>query len=139
MAQSTLASAKPTGRKRETCPVPAKRAKKRPALPRLYYPLDARVLRTPFRAKVLETIYEIAHRELGDSIESAVVLTNVDYEEPYRIMLVLAIWVDVDKDEWSRASRAISDAVFVEESSWTEEERDDYLNMIHFEILPLQT
>ncbi len=114
------------------------RKKKRHDLIPLFFSLDARALRTPFRADALQTIYEIAHRELGDNIESAVVLTNVDYEEPNRIMLVLAVWADIDKDEWSRADKAIHNAVFEQEASWTEDELDDYLNTIHYEILPLR-
>ena len=58
-------------------------------------------------------------------------------KNPDHLALVLAIWADVDGEEWSRAFRAISDAVFAMEKSWSQSDRDDYINAIHFEILPL--
>ncbi len=138
MAQNNAALAKPSGRKLEPLATLVKNVKKRPPQLPLYFPPDAEVLRTPFRALALQSIYEIAHRKLGDRIKSTVVLANADYEEPDHIMLVLAIWADMDKDEWSRANRAINDAVFEETSSWTDDEFTDYSKMIHYEILPLR-
>jgi hypothetical protein len=138
MAENNAGPAKPSGRKLESLATPVKNVKKRPPQLPLYFPPDAEVLRTPFRAKVLQSIYEIARQELGDSLESAIVLANKDYEDPSCIMLVLAIWADVDKHGWSRADKAIHNAVFDQEASWTEDELDDYLNTIHYEILPLR-
>ena len=137
MAQSMKTMDKPHRRKREPFAFAVTEVKKRqPRLP-LYFPPDAEALLTPFRARALQRIYEIAHQHLGDRIKSTVVLVDSAYDEPERITLVLAIWADVDEDEWVRADRAIGEAVFEEESSWTADEREDYLDIVHFEILPL--
>ncbi len=137
MAQSTKTTFTPPKQKREPFTVSIEDVRKRqPQLP-LYFPPDVEALLTSFRVRALQSIYEIAHRQLGDRIKSTVVQADTSYDEPGHTSLVLAIWVDMDKGEWSRADRAISDAVFEEETSWTEYEREDYLDMIHFEILPL--
>ena len=110
--------------------------KRQPRLP-LYFPPDAEPLLTPFRVQTLETIYDIAHRELEDRIKSTVVLTEGRDGEPGSTTLVIAIWADLDQEEWCRADRAISDAVFDIEESWTDAERADYVDTMRFEILPL--
>ena len=111
---------------------------KRQAALLLYFPVDAKVLRTPFRARVLQLIYEIARQELGNRIASAVVQASPDPDDPDQIRLLLSIWADLDKREWHEADKAISKAVFEQEATWTEDERADYLKMIDFEILPLK-
>ena len=116
-------------------PVDAK--KLQPQLP-LYFSPDVEALLTPFRVRALQRIYEIAHRHLGDRIKSTVIQSEDSYDEPGHTSLVLAIWAEMDKDEWRRSDRAISDAVFDEESSWTDSERDDYVDVIRFEILRLK-
>lgn len=116
-----------------------KNGKKRHAPLHLYFPMDAKALRTPFRAKVLQAIYEIARRELGNRIEAAVVQASADPDDPGRTRLLLSIWANVNKHEWSQIDKAISKAVFEQEATWTEDERADYLKMIDFEILPLTT
>ena len=111
---------------------------KRQAALLLYFPMDAKVLRTPFRARALQLIYEIALQELGNRIASAVVQASADPDDPDQIRLLLSIWADLDKREWNEADRAIGKAVFEQEAIWTEDERADYLKMIDFEILPLK-
>ena len=123
--------------KRKPITLPPVDAKKRPPQLPLYFSPDVEALLTPFRVKALQRIYEIADQHLGDRIKSTVVQSEDSYDEPSHTSLVLAIWADMDKDEWRRADRAIGDAVFDEEASWTEYEREDYLDMIQFEILPL--
>lgn len=128
---------KPHKPKRELFDFAAIDVKKRqPRLP-LFFPPDVEPLLTPFRVKALENIYEITHRELGGRIKSTVVAARAGDDEPGRTTLVLAIWADLDSDQWSRADRAISNAVFDAETSWSDAERADYVDMIHFEILPL--
>ena len=139
MAQHMATSTGRSRRKREPFVVPVTDVKKRPPQLPLYFPPDAEALLTPFREKALHTIYEIAQQQLGDRIKSTVVLTEDSYDEPGHTSLVLAIWADIDKTEWVQADRGVSDAVFAEEDSWTENERDDYLDVIRFEILPLNT
>ena len=139
MAQYAPTPTKPTRRKRAPIAIPPADAKKRPPQLPLYFPPDVEALLTPFRVKALQRIYEIAHQELGDCIVSTVVEVEYSYDEPGRTSLVLAVWANLDKGEWAPADRAIGDAVFEEEASWTENEIYDYLDMIHFEILPLIT
>ena len=104
----------------------------------LFLPLDAIFLRTPFRAKVLELIHDIARRELGDRIASVVVQASADPDDPGQMRLLLSIWADVDRHQWHVADKAISKAMFEQESHWTEGERADYLKMIDFEVVPLK-
>ena len=140
MAQNPSLLAKKTCRpKRNSFPVLASgTGKRRTASPLLYFPMDAKVLRTPFRARTLQLIYEIALQKLGNRIASAVVQASADPDDPDQIRLLLSIWADLDKREWHEADRAISKAVFEQEAIWTEDERADYLKMIDFEILPLK-
>ena len=137
MAQYALALAGAPRQKRKPFAIPTVDAKKRQPQLTLYFSPDVEALLTPFRVRALQRIYEIAHWHLGDRIKSTVVQIEDSYDEPDHTSLVLAIWAEMDKDEWRRYDLAISDAVFDEESSWTEGERDDYVDMIRFEILPL--
>ena len=140
MAHNSATLARPSGRKHETFPVltKLKRPKRNGQLP-LYFPLEAKVLRTPFRAKILQTIYDLAYQELGDKIEYADVFVNSDYyEEPERLALSLTIWADMEWDEWRRADDAISKAFFAQGSSWTAEELADFRQRIDFAIFPVR-
>lgn len=138
MAQYSPSQTKPFREKRESVTVsPADTKKRQPKVP-LYFSPDVEALLTPFRVRALQRIYEIAHEKLGERIKSTVVQVEDGYDEPGYTALVLAIWADMDKHEWRQADRAISDAVFDEESSWTDGERDDYVDVIRFEILPLK-
>ena len=138
MAQNTSLLAKTRPPKGNPFSVPANGVgKKRHAPLLLYFPMDAKILRTPFRAKVLQLIYEIARQELGNRLASAVVQASADPDDPSQIRLLLSIWAAVDKHEWHEADKIISKAVFEQEATWTENERADYLKMIDFEILPL--
>lgn len=134
----TTPTGSPRQKRKPVTILPVGAKKRQPQLP-LYFPPDVEALLTPFRVKALQRIYEIAHQHLGDRIKSTVVQPEDSYDEPGHTWLVLAIWADMDKSEWSPADRAIGDAVFDEEASWTEHEREDYLDMIQFEILPLNT
>ncbi len=139
MAHNSATLVKSSGAKRDTFPVLPKRErpKRNGQLP-LHFPLEAKALRTPFRARVLQAIYDIAHRELGDKIESADVFVNTDYyEEPERVALSLTIWANVDQDEWLKADQSISKAVFALEPSWTKEERSDFIDKIDFAVLQI--
>ena len=139
MAQNTSMLGKICRPKKNPIPVSANGAGKRRHAPLLlYYPMDAKVLRTPFRAGVLQLIHEIARQELGSRMVSALVQASTDPDDPTHIRLLLSIWADLDKREWHEADKAISKAVFEQEASWTEDQKADYLKMIDFEILPLK-
>ena len=139
MAQNTSVPARITRPKRDPFSVPASGAgEKRQAALLLYFPFEAKLLRTPFRARVLQQIYGIARQEIGNRIASVVVQAITDPDDPGQVRLLLSIWADLDKGEWHKADRAISKAVFEQEAMWTENERADYLKMIDFEILPLK-
>ena len=117
-------------------PAPVVGGQRRP-LVHLFFPLDAMFLRTSFRAQVLRLIHEVAVRELGNRIASVEVQASADPDDPGQFRLLLSIWADVDKHQWRAADKAISEAMFEQESNWTEEERADYLKMIDFEVMPL--
>lgn len=139
MAQNAPVLYRPCLRKGKPFPTPNPgTGSERRASVLLFFPLDAMMLRTPFRIRVLHLIYEIAHRELGNRIASVVVQASPDPDDPSHVGLLLSIWADVDKHQWQAADRAISGAVFEQETNWTEEERADYLKMIEFEVLPLK-
>ena len=124
--------------KRKPVTIPPVGVKKRqPQLP-LYFSPDVEALLTPFRIRALQRIYEIAHRHLGDRIKSTIVQAEDSYDEPGNTSLVLAIWAEMDTDEWRRADRAIGDAVFDYTESFEANEWNDYIDTIHFEVLPLK-
>ena len=138
MAQNAPTTTRRTRRKRAPIAIPLADAKKRPPLLPLYFPPDVEALLTPFRVKVLQRIYKIAHRELGDRIVSTVVAVEDSYDELGHTSLVLAIWANLDKGEWAPADRAIGDAVFDYTESLDANEWNDYIDTIHFEVLPLK-
>ena len=139
MARNSSVLAKSCRPKQMSPPVSANGPhKKRQASLLLYFPLDAKVLRTPFRARVLQSIYEIARQELGSRTVSAGVQATADPDDPGRIRLLLSIWANVDRQEWNAVDKAVGQAVFEREAAWTEDERADYLRTIDFEILPLK-
>ena len=105
----------------------------------MYFPLEAKVLRTPFRAKVLQTIYDIAHRQLGDKLKSVEVFVDTDpYVEPERVALAINLVADLDGEEWLKADQAISQEIFEQEAFWTEDERADFRHTIDFAVMPLK-
>lgn len=95
-------------------------------------------LLTPFRARVLKRIHNVAKRELGSSLESATVSPWLDPEEPVPPILLLSIIADVDRAELRRVRQTILDAIAEEASSWTEEHKKDYSKTIYFDIEPLE-
>ena len=138
MAQYASALTGSLRQKRKPVTIPPVDAKKRQLQLPLYFPPAVEALLTPFRVRALQRIYEIAHRHLGDRIKSTVVQAEDSYDEPGHASLVLAIWADMDKDEWRRADRAIGDAVFDYTESFETNEWNDYIDTIHFEVLPLK-
>ena len=69
----------------------------------LHFPIETRSLLTSFRVHALQTIYEIAQKELGDSLESATVSLYHDHYEPVPPILVLGIVADIDGEAFGRS------------------------------------
>ncbi len=105
----------------------------RPAV-RLFFPIQARALRTSFRAEVLHTIYSAAANELGGSLVSGSVTTWSQPDEADSTVLVLDIVTDTDRAELERVSRSILDAIAKEAESWTDAEKQDYSQRITFTL-----
>lgn len=92
MARNLSVLAKLCRPKRMSSPVSANGAhKKRQASLHLYFPLDAKALRTPFRARVLQSIYDIVRQELGGRMVSAGVQVSVAPDDPGHVRLLLSI------------------------------------------------
>ena len=138
MAQYASALTGSPRQKRKPVTIPPADAKKQPPQLPLYFSPDVEALLTPFRVRALQHIYEIARRHLGVRIKSTVVQAEDSYDEPGHTSLVLAIWAEMDKDEWPRYDLAIGDEVFDYTESFEANEWNDYIDTIHFEVLPLK-
>ena len=102
----------------------------------LFFPIEAKVLRTPFRANVLQTIYKVARDQLGSSLVSVAVSTWKDPEEPVPPILILSIIAKSDRAELRRARYAILNTIASESVSWTGKQKSDYSKTIYFELEP---
>ena len=105
----------------------------------LTFTADAAALRTPFRDYVLQTIFEVARKELGDRLKGVVVdKVYFDPYEPEPPKLSLGLAADIDGTEYGSVSRSISESVFKEESHWSDTDKKDYYKSIHYALLPLK-
>ena len=95
------------------------------------------MLRTPFRAYVLQTIHNIAITELGSSLISSVVSTWIHPNEPDNAILLLSIEADAQKSDLRRVRKAILHTIAEESITWAEEEKKDYSQRIYFELMPV--
>ena len=98
---------------------------------------DAASLRTHFRDYVLQTVFELAREELGNSIKSAVVETWHSYDEPVPPILLFTIIADMDKEKLEQANLVIIDAVLEEAKLWSDEQKEDYGKIIYFGLEPI--
>ena len=103
---------------------------------RLHFPTEAEPLLTSFRVHALQTIYEIAQRELGDSLESVAVSVYYDHYEPVPPILVLGIVANIDGEAFGRIHRAVVKAIMLEELLWSDAEKADFNEVIHFDLVP---
>ncbi len=103
---------------------------------RLHFPKEAKPLLTSFRVHALQTIYEIAQKELGDSLESASVSVYHDHYEPIPPILVLGIVADIDGEGFGRIHRAVVKAIMLEELLWSDAEKAEFNEVIHFDLVP---
>lgn len=103
---------------------------------RLHIPTEAKPLLTSFRVHVLQSIYEFAQRELGDKFRFATVSVYYDHYEPVPPVLVLGIVADIDGEEFGRVHRAVVKAIMLEELLWSDAEKADFNEVIHFDLVP---
>ena len=106
--------------------------------PCLTFTIEADALRTPFRDYVLQTIFELAREELGDSLKDAVVSTWRSHDEPDSPILLPTFWADADKDERLRVDKAIADLITEEWEAWSDEQRQDCAKTIYFGVEPIE-
>ena len=139
MADNVIESVAPKGYKRSNGAAPPDYVgKSSNDVAKLYFPLDARALRTPFRDKVLQLIYEIGRRELGDHLKMVDVFVDHDpYVEPDRVALFINFLADLSNEESIRVEYVIDAAVFEPGAPWTEDEMADILETIDYGINPV--
>ena len=104
--------------------------------PRLDFSDEARPLLTDFRIHALETIYESARKELGDLLIQASVSVYYDHYEPVPPILVLGIVADIDGEAFGRIHHAMVKAIMLEELLWSDAEKADFNEIIHFDLVP---
>ena len=93
---------------------------------------------TPDRVEGVRGLHRIARTVLGTSLKSASVSVEYSYDEPVPPVLVFAIVADVDRQEWSRARKAITKAQVEMEWSWPDEKREDWQKSVYFSLFPLK-
>ena len=103
----------------------------------LFFPRDARALRTPFRSYALHLLYWAAQAELGRSLRSATVSTWSEPGEADSQILLLSILADVDETEIERVRDVVLIAISEEAKGWSDDERQDYSRRVYFELEPL--
>ncbi len=104
--------------------------------PRLDFSDEARPLLTDFRIHALETIYESARKELGDLLRHASVSVYHDQYEPVPPILVLGIVADISGEAFGRIHRAMVKAIMLEELLWSDADKADFNEIIHFDLIP---
>ena len=107
--------------------------RRRPSV-RLFFPLEAKLLRTPFRARALETVYETARADLGANLKSALVTTWNHPGEPDSTILLLVIAAEADRARLAQVRMAILTTISEQAQSWSEGQRKDYSERVYFEL-----
>ena len=92
---------------------------------RLHFSMEAKPLLTSFRVHALQTIYEFAQKELGDSLESATVSVYYDHYEPVPPILVLGIAADIDGKRFGEVLNVLIDSIATERMLWSDAEKED--------------
>ena len=103
---------------------------------RLHFPLETRVMRTPFRNSVLNYIYRTALDLSGGRLEFAAVSVSSQPGEEDSLTLDLTMTVNA---EWEFIRKLRSDIlVKVGEwsSEWSEDIQLDYGRRIYFSLIP---
>ena len=106
--------------------------------PRLDFSDEARPLLTDFRIHALQTIYESARKELGDLLIQASVSVYYDHYEPVPPILVLGIVADIDGKRFGEVLNVLIDSIATERILWSDAEKAEFREAIHFELVPLK-
>ena len=105
--------------------------------PGLRFAADAAELRTDFRDYVLNLAYATACRELGDALQSAEVSVYWNHREHAPPVLTLSILATIDGSEFGKVHKAMAQAVGATAASWSDSDRADYAQSVHYELVPL--
>jgi len=82
----------------------------------------------------LQTIHDVAKKELGPALESAVVSTWSDPEEEDSDILLLSMDAKADRQELKRVQDVIFSEIAKEAINWTDQEKKDYSERIYFDL-----
>ncbi len=104
--------------------------------PALFFPREARPLRTPFRSHALHLLYWAALSELGGRLRSATVSAWSEPGEADSEILLLSILADADAARLEMVRDSVLAVISEEAADWSEEERQDYSRRIYFELEP---
>lgn len=102
----------------------------------LHFSMEAKPLLTSFRVHALQTIYESAQKELGESLESATVSVYHDHYEPVPPILVLGILADIDGKRFGEVLDVLIDSIATESMLWSEAEKADFNKIIQLDLIP---
>ena len=105
--------------------------------PGLRFAADAAELRTDFRDYVLNLAYAAACRELGDALQAAEVSVYRSHWEPAPPVLTLSILAAIGVSEFGKVHKAMAQAVGAAAASWSDSDRADYAQSVHYELVPL--
>ena len=102
----------------------------------LYFPVEARAMRTPFRDAALNFIYQTALDLSDDRLKSAIVEVWSSPGEEDSLTLNLTLEVDTNRD----AIKALRYETLARVTEWlrsrTEEEKADYGRRVYFGVVP---
>lgn len=103
----------------------------------LFFPWEAKALRTSFRSYALHLLYWAAQAELGRYLRSATVSMWSEPGETESETLLLSILADADEPELERVRDVVLVAISEEAKGWSDDERHDYSRRVYFELEPL--
>lgn len=105
--------------------------------PILHFPLESIGVRTPFRAWVLNRIYQLAEELTHRRLESARVSVWTDSDEEGPVTFVLTLLVDAAWETCDLLAQQILQRISEEAADWSMEDKEDYREHIYFTLGPL--
>ena len=104
----------------------------------LHFPIEAQVILTPFRERVLSYIYRTARGLAEGLLESAIVEATQEPDEDDSLHLHLALTVNMDWDGLDKLHDQILARVAEWSRDWSLEDQKDYGRWIFFSLTPSQ-